>query len=134
MFTLCRLCSELQNQEVCLHNDTDRAFCDTFVTVEVDRAIKAGYKILKTIEIWHFEESEQFDKETKTGGLFTSYLDAALKRKQEASGYPTECDTDEAKDQYIHDYYENTGIQLNKHDINKNASQRLVAKLWANTL
>jgi hypothetical protein len=134
MFTLCRTCSETQNQAKCLHNDTERAFCDTYVTSEVDRAIIAGYIILKTIEIWHFEESEQFDPNTKTGGLFTSYLDAALKRKQEASGYPPECETEESKNQYVSDYYANTGIQLSKENIKKNPSQRLVAKLWANTL
>jgi hypothetical protein len=134
MFTLCRTCSESQNQQKCLHNDTERSFCDTYVTCEVDRAIKAGYIILKTIEIWHFEESEQFDPVTQTGGLFSSYLDAALKRKQEASGYPSECVTEEQQKNYVTDYFENTGIQLSKENINKNPSQRLVAKLWANTL
>jgi hypothetical protein len=67
-------------------------------------------------------------------GLFTSYLNAALKRKTEASGYPLNCDTEEKKDAYIKDYYENEGIQLDKDKIVKNSAQRLISKLWANCL
>jgi hypothetical protein len=53
--------------------------------------------MIKIYEIWDFEEQEQYDPATKTGGIFTSYLNAALKKKQEASGFPSECKTREEK-------------------------------------
>jgi hypothetical protein len=134
MFTLCRSCSEKQNQNKCVHSDEQRAFVGSFVTMEVDRAVQQGYRILQTIEVWHFNEWAEYDRCTKSGGLFTDYLNAALKRKQEASGYPQGCDTEQARDEYIQDYYENEGIRLEKSKIAKNKGQRLVAKLWANTL
>jgi hypothetical protein len=62
-------------------------------------------------EIWDFEEKEQYDPVSKTGGLFTTYLNDALKKKQEASGYPENCKSDEDKQAYISDYFENEGKQ-----------------------
>ena len=118
----------------CKHNDKQRAITGTFVTLEVDRAVKEGYQILKTFEIWHFEETDQYDRATKSGGMFTGYMNDALKKKQEASGFPENCETDEQKDEYINRYYENEGIKLDKSKIAQNAGQRLVAKLWANSL
>jgi hypothetical protein len=85
-------------------------------------------------EIWDFEEKEKYSKETKSGGLFTNYLNAALKKKQEASGYPEQCITDADKKAYIDDYYENEGILLDETNICKNPGMRVVSKLLANTL
>jgi hypothetical protein len=44
------------------------------------------------------------------------------------------CDTEEEKDAFIKDYYENEGILLDKEKIVKNSAQRLINKLWANCL
>jgi hypothetical protein len=124
------------------------------VTLEIDRAIVLNYKILEIYEIWHWENESTYDPITKTGGfffltiffllktfqllwfqgLFTSYLNSALKRKTEASGYPLGCETEEEKDAFIKDYYENEGILLDKEKIVKNSAQRLINKLWANCL
>lgn len=134
LFTLCRVCGEMQETSTCMHNEEERAITGTYVTLEVERAIKAGYKVLKTIEIWHFEEYCEYDPITQSGGLFTAYLNDAIKRKQEASGFPDDCKTEQEKNDYIMDYYENEKISLDKDKIEKNAGQRLVAKLWANTL
>jgi hypothetical protein len=42
-----------------------------------------------------------------------------LKIKQEASGWPTWCKTEEGKDQYIGRYYEHENIELDKEKIEK---------------
>lgn len=66
-FPLCYTCAmEMQNS--CNHNEKQRALTGTWVTLEVEEALKEGYKILKIHEIWHYKESLQYDKDKKTGG------------------------------------------------------------------
>ncbi|CAB3997155.1 DNA polymerase [Paramuricea clavata] len=67
-----------------------------WVTLELEKALEKGYKLVRINEVWHFPEH--------TDGLFKDYIDTFLKIKQEASGFPLECDTDEKKGQYIADY------------------------------
>ena len=50
-----------------------------------------------------------------------------LKLKQEASGYPKHCVTDEQKQQYIDEYYEHEGIRLDPNKIEYNPGLRLIA-------
>jgi hypothetical protein len=157
-FPLCRTCVEnsnnpdLLNRERCTHSDEQRALTDTWVSVEVVEALKENYKIVKIFEVWHFEQSEQYDPITKTGGIFTDYIKMAIKVKQESSGYPRGCDSDEQKQAYIDEYYQHEGklnykvnksffffliylilkgILLNKDNIEKNPGMRFVSKLWA---
>lgn len=49
--------------------------------------------------------------------------------KQEACGWPTECQTEEAKADWIKDYGEHEHIKLEPHKISKNSGKRQVAKL-----
>ena len=46
----------------------------------------------------------------KSGGLFTQYINTFLKLKQQASGYPSEIQTECEKDKYIAEYFEHEGI------------------------
>jgi hypothetical protein len=57
----------------------------TWVTEEVTH----GYKITKIYSIWHWDQIEQYNEETNTGGLFTEYVNTFSKIKQENSGYPS---------------------------------------------
>ena len=132
VFTLCKLCAQ-NKQKDCTHTDQERAIEGTWVTLEVDKAIENNYKIIETYEVWHWDERAQYDPKTKTGGLFTKYINTALKEKQEASGYPDGVITDKDKNDYIQSYYENEGIMLEKEKIIKNSGKRSVAKLKANS-
>jgi hypothetical protein len=132
LFTLCTACGESKSGE-CFHSDDEKALDGTWVTLEVQQAIKQGYTILKTYEVWHFEQTSKYDKEKKSGGIFTSYIDMFLKGKQEASGYPSNVSTEEEKDNYIKDYYENEGIQLDKSKIKLNEGMRSICKLLLNS-
>jgi hypothetical protein len=94
----------------CLHNDVERALTGTWVTVEVNEAINEnGYKLLKVFQVWHYAESEMYDPDTKAGGIFTEYLNMAIKVKQEASGFPENCETEQQKQDYIADYESKEG-------------------------
>ena len=83
--------------------------------------------------MWHWDKTLKYDEITKTGGLFTGYINNALKEKQEASGFPPNCDTEEKKDKYIEEYYQNEGILLDKDKIEFNPGKRAVAKIKANS-
>ena len=91
------------------------------VSVELMKAIEKGYQILKIHEIWHFP--------TRTDELFKEYVNTFLKIKQEASGYPKDCVTEEQKQVYIDEYYEHEGIRLDPEKIEYNPGLRSLAKL-----
>ena len=90
------------------------------------KAIEKGYVVLNLHEVWHWEET--------TDELFKEYVDTFLKIKQEASGYPTWCVTDEQKQRYVDDYYEHEGIRLDPDKIEYNPGLRFLAKLMLNSL
>lgn len=66
--------------------------------------------MLKVHEVWHYDNIEKYDPDTKTGGLFTEYINTFLKMKQQADGYPSWCKTDEQKATYIAQYANVEGL------------------------
>ena len=84
-------------------------------------------------EVYHWQEMAQYNKETKTGGLFSGYVNGFLKIKQEASGWPDWCVTNDDKSRYISMDHEREGILLDKDKIQKNSGLRSLAKLMLNS-
>ena len=84
-----------------------------------------GYTLIKIHEVWHFEKRRR--------GLFAPYVDTWLKIKQESSGYPAWCQTEEQKTDYIHQYKEREGIDLDPAMITKNPGRKAMAKLMLNS-
>ncbi|XP_056000351.1 uncharacterized protein LOC130048117 [Ostrea edulis] len=64
----------------------------------------------------------------------SSYIDTFLKIKQEASGFPDECQTPEQKQEYISEIRRREGIFTNLIDIEKKPVRRTIAKLFLNCL
>ena len=126
MFPLCKTCAETLNQNQCIHLDEERAMLGTWCHVELMKAIEKGYEVLEIHEVWHWEQI--------TDELFKDYVDTFLKIKQEASGYPKHCVTDEQKQRYIDEYYEHEGIRLDPSKIEYNPGLRALAKLALNSL
>ena len=120
MFTLCAQCAKEQNLTECNHTDENRMLQGTWATPETYYAVEKGYKIVKIYEVWHYTE--------RVTGLFRSYKDAFLKIKQQASGWPAWCTTEELKEQYIENYQQREGIRLDYDKIYKNPSARAGAK------
>jgi hypothetical protein len=56
----------------------------------------SAYVVQRIYEVWQFDETAQYDPKTKTGGLFTDYVNTFLKMKQEASGWPEWCQSENA--------------------------------------
>lgn len=118
-FTLCGRCVEQTNLSPCAHTDEERALIGTWVLCEVKTALNYGYVILERIELWLYN-TDQYDAVTKTGGLFTEYMRTFLKQKQEASGWPQDCITEEQRRNYIREYEELDGITLDPEKIEVN--------------
>lgn len=133
LFHLCKTCAETKNQDKCNHTNEERSFVGTWVTDEVKIAVKKGYKVVKIYEVWHFDKLSQYDPITKTGGLFTEYVNTFLKIKQEASGFPAWCQTEDDKNKYINMYHQKEGILLEYKNIKKNLGIRALAKLMLNS-
>ena len=133
-FPLCRTCGDTESLTLCVCPERDRAFIGSYVTVELHEALAAGYKILKIYEVYHWPQSTQYDPVSKTGGLFTTYINVFLKIKQESSGWPEGCITEADKAFYIQEYFEKEGIQLDPSKICLNPGMRVTAKALLNSL
>lgn len=121
---MCRSCADCLQQEPCQHDDDERAISGTWVSVELMKALEKGYRVVRVDQVWHFPE--------KSDELFRLYIDSFLKIKQESSGFPSWCVTEDDKQRYIADYRENEGILLEYEKIRKNPGQRALAKLMLN--
>ena len=130
VFSLCNICSSTK-KELCNHSDNERCITRTWCTPEILCAIQEGYKIVCIYEVWHFPNYEQYDKATKTGGLFTEYINLFLKGKQEASGFPLDVLD---KEKYRQEYLDKEGILLDLNKIEKNPGKRFVYKLALNSM
>ncbi|KAL5010933.1 hypothetical protein ScPMuIL_013238 [Solemya velum] len=133
LFSLCRTCTESYQQTSCEHDQSERAFTGTWVLDEVKEALRQGYEIERIYEIWHFDTVSQYDSASKTGGIFTAYVNTFLRVKQEASDWPEWCNTENDKQKYIQQYYEKEGILLEYENIKKNPGLRSLAKLVLNS-
>jgi hypothetical protein len=78
-------------------------------------AVTKGYKILEIQEVYQYEVT-QYNPETGDGGLFVEYINTFLKLKAEASGYSSWVRIPADDDQYITQFYESEGIQLDSLD------------------
>lgn len=131
-FTLCRTCAELKSKTCDHYTNNERAVEGTYVSLEVYKAVQHGYKILNIYEVWHYDNNQQYDKVSKSGGIFTDYQNNAMKKKVESSGWPEHVQSEQQKQEYIDEFYQVEGIQLNKKNISKNSGRRQIAKLMAN--
>ncbi|CAG2238521.1 unnamed protein product [Mytilus edulis] len=132
-FPLCKKCADIEFQDKCVCLDKDRAIVGTWCTPELELAVSKGYQILKLYEVYHFNDTSEYDRKTGTGGLFAGYVNMFLKLKQEASGFPQECQTEEEKLDYIIKYAEKENIRLDYEQINKNPGLRTLAKICLNS-
>src|SRR5436190_11168643 len=134
LFALCRSCCETFSQTACTHEQpSERESEGTWVSCELRKAIEKGYLVTSVSEIWQYKIS-QFDGATGQGGLFAEYINTLLQLKQEASGWPSECEnSEEAKERYLREYKETEGIALDASNIARNSGLRSVAKLCLNS-
>ncbi|XP_035228516.1 uncharacterized protein LOC118200665 [Stegodyphus dumicola] len=126
MFPLCRTCALLQLQTPCTHRRRASSCRNVGNGGSQNwRKRKESYRVTHIYEVYHFQASST--------SLFRSYIDLFLKIKQESSGWPSECVTEEARLKYIRQYEEREGVKLDAGKISKNPGRRQVAKLALNS-
>ena len=86
-----------------------------------------GYTLIKIHEVHHFPP------EQRKRGLFKDYVNTWLKIKQESAGYPAWAVTPQDKTQYVSQYKEEEGIDLDPSLIQKNPGRKATAKLMLNS-
>ena len=94
MFVLCRTCTETENKSICNNSVGDRSLSGTWVSVELQKAVQIGYTLLKVYEVWQYDTITKYDPSTGDGVLFAQYINTFMKIRMEASGYPSQCNTD----------------------------------------
>ncbi|XP_036144598.1 uncharacterized protein LOC118646236 [Monomorium pharaonis] len=134
LFGLCRSCCETFSKTHCTHDSpSERKFAGTWVSCELRKAVEKGYFVTEVSEIWQYKVTK-YDPGNRQGGLFAEYINCFLQLKQEASGWPSECqDDDVAKKRYLREYEKTEGIVFEKNNIARNPGLRSVAKLCSNS-
>ena len=122
IFTLCKRCAETRNQNKCDHSDNERSSIGTWTTDEVNEAIKKGYKVLETYEVWNFDKTSD--------DLFKGYIRRFMKIKLESSKYDFK--TKEEETNFKLKIKESLDIDIGKFEFN--AGLRSISKLCLNSL
>jgi len=104
----------------------DRSFIGTWVSEELKLAIEKGYVINEIYEILDFKRDICTNK-------FMKYIDMWLKIKQQASGWPEWCKSENDKLRYIAEYKQKEDIDLDYNKISKNEALRFIAKIMLNS-
>lgn len=100
--------------------DEDRAITGVFCTPEIEKTIECGYQILQIYEVYHWDETSQYNAETESSDLFGEYINLFLKIKHEASGWPERVHTEEDAVKFMEEYTLREGMQLERENITKN--------------
>ena len=105
-FTLCRSCAKQANFRVdaCTNTVEERALEDVWRMPELELTIEEKYVVLEVYEVWNDMRKKK--------GLFAQYIKIFQKSKQEAAGWPRNCDTLAEKAEYIRRYKEVEGVEL----------------------
>ena len=126
MLKHCEECKKIKTAS-CNHTDEERVLVGTWPTIEINKALEKGYKIIKIYEVEHFEQTST--------ELFKPYVNLFMKYKLEASGCecnPKYC-TSECKNdsncktelKYVED---NEEYVMDINNIEKNPGIRAISK------
>ncbi|KAK3925255.1 putative DNA polymerase [Frankliniella fusca] len=133
MFPLCRTCAVTENKDMCQHNARERQITDTWCTPEVQLAIEKGYQLLQVHELYQYPGTKVYNAETGEDGLFSAYVRCFMALKIQASGWPSDCETEEQKAKFVEDTLQHDGVTLDPTKMIKNPALRTLAKLMCNS-
>lgn len=130
-FALCMSCCQNQIQTECPHeNERDRELYGTWVTCKLRKAIEKTYVIENIDEFRDYQVVQYISKEKNSTGLFVEYINTFLKSKQKASKWPSQCNDEISKREYLTRYEDREGIKLNPTKIIRNPGLRYLVKLF----
>ena len=133
LFPLCAKCARNLSKTPCNCLEEDRDLVGTWTTIDLEDAVKVGYRVLRIFEVYHFKERARYSREEEGSGLFTDYVNLFLKGKAEASGWPANDMTGEEKDRCIQDFFDSEGVRLEKDNVKFNSGHRATNNLLLNS-
>ncbi|KAL3087668.1 hypothetical protein niasHT_028974 [Heterodera trifolii] len=137
LFPLCQKCAKhitakypnglKDNEYSCPHfNPNDRAFVSTCTHLELNAALEAGYTARK---LFHVLQYDQW-----SNNVFKSYVSEMMALKIHATGFPSWCESEEQKREYIEECWMKFAIKLDKEKMKSEPGKRYIAKLCLNSL
>ena len=129
LFGLCRTCLETNDiqRRPCEHSEKERGWIDVYTSIDMETALKFGYKVLRYFEIWHYHGGGEL--------LFRDFILNIVKRKVECSGFPQRCDTLESKKAYLDELRTKCGIPMaGIESVKKDPAGRFLNKIMANSV
>ncbi len=120
LFSLCLKCSKQDIHQKCNHTREERQFVGTWSTVEVNKALEAGYKVKEIYEVWHFEHSTE---------LWCGYISKFMEIKLQTSPHNYASALE-----YAQAIKKELGIDLELAKLAPNPGKRAVAKICLNSL
>ncbi|KAL3106462.1 hypothetical protein niasHT_012201 [Heterodera trifolii] len=137
LFPLCEKCAKQitakypnglkDDNYSCPHfNPNDRAFVSTCTHLELNAALEAGYTARK---LFHVLQYDQW-----SNNVFKSYVSEMMALKIHATGFPSWCESEEQKSEYIEECWMKFAIKLDKEKMKSEPGKRYIAKLCLNSL
>ena len=127
VFPLCRRCSDERNQlKPCPHyDDKDRTWAEGFTHSELNKALALGNVVTEVFEVHHYEKWAHQNGHADEASLFAGYINAFIKMKLEASGWPEQCKTAEEKKRFLDECLQQDGIALDPVELDKGLNSAL---------
>ena len=89
MYPLCYTCAFKEKIGFCICSDEDRMIRGKWTSEEIKEALRQGYELVEVYQMVHYQERNQ--------EMFPQYIKSLYVDKQEASGWPSDCHTEEQK-------------------------------------
>ena len=125
MYPLCYTCALNENIGICECSDEERIIRGKWTSEEIKEALKLGYRIVKVYQMVHYEERDQ--------EMFSQYIKSFYVDKQEASGWPPDCKTEEQKIEFCNEFQRRMGVRLDPGKVQSNPGRRTIPKLGMNS-
>ena len=125
MYPLCFTCALTENSGLCHCSDRDRIIRGKWTSEEIKEALRQGYEIVEVYQMVHYHERDQ--------EMFPNYIKSLYVDKQEASGWPAECQTDEQKVSFCMEFQSRMGVPLDPAKVQSNPGRRTIPKLGMNS-
>ena len=127
VFPLCRRCADERIQlQQCTHtSDADRTWAEAFTHEELNKALALGYVVTDVYEVHEFEKWAHYGGTGDQLPLFVDYINAFIKMKLEASGWPSPDMLEDEKQAYIDRCRTQDGIELERAELDKGLNPAL---------
>ena len=127
-FPLCRECVHVLSGNCgwrlkyrCRHSDQQRSWVGTYASIELNKALEAGYVVKRVMRVLEWEEGDAH--------LFRSYMAEFMAWKIQASGYPPDVKGDLVKEAaFIEKCWVEDGIKLDPTKMKANSGKRALSK------